>query len=324
MSHVTDRRTFLKRAVGGAAGLSLSAAVFGNTPAQPAAGGAGAITVTQLGAHLFSLSGAGANVVALVDPSGVVLVDGGLAEHSAALLKAVAEVSGGAPVTTLFNTHWHPEHTGSNAVLGKAGARIVAHENTRRWLRGSFDVPWQSRSYTPQPPEALPNDTFYTAGGEMTVGGRLAFGSEHIEYIHLPQAHTDGDIGVFFREANVLVTGNVVSVGQYPIPDSITGGSLPGLTQAAKDLLGLVDAQTRIVPGDGPVQTRKDLEAFSEMLSTVYDRTVKMLYRGFSARDMVAHGVTEGFDATWGRPDRFIANAYQSMWGHVREFEDIV
>lgn len=324
MRHVPGRRTFLKTALGGAAGLSLSVSAIDKVFAQSGGDSARHITVTRLSEHLFHLSGAGANVVALVDPSGVVLVDGGLAEHSTALLKAVAELAGGASVKTLFNTHWHPEHTGSNAVLGKAGVRIIAHENTKRWLGGDFYVPWQERHYKPQPPEALPNDTFYTTGGELTVAGRMTVGNERIEYIHVPQAHTDGDVCVFFREANVLVAGNVVSVGQYPIPDCATGGSLPGLAQAGKDLLALVDEQTRIVPGVGPVQTRADLQVYAEMLTTVYSRAVKMLYRGFSARDMVAQGVTEGYDAKWGKPDLFIANAYQSMWGHVREFEDIV
>lgn len=321
MSRVPDRRTFLKTAIGAAAGLSLCEAALHRAVAQPSTG---RIAVTQLAERLFSLSGVGANVVALLDSGGVLMVDGGAPEHSSALLQAVAELSDGARVHTLFNTHWHPEQTGSNETLGKAGAKIIAHENTRQWLSGDFYVPWQNRAYKPRPPEALPNETFYTSGGETTVAGRITLASERIDYIHVPQAHTDGDVCVFFREANVLVTGNVVSVGQYPILDCATGGSLPGMTQSAKDLLGIVNADTRIVPGAGPVQTRADLQAQYEMLSTVYGRVVKMLYRGFSPKDMLANGATEGYDAKWGKPDLFIANAYQSMWGHVREFEDIV
>ena len=124
-------------------------------------------------------------------PDGVLLVDGGSPEHSADFLKVVAEQSGGRKVQTLFNTHWHLESTGSNDALGKAGATIIAHENTKLWMGTDIICKWRNKTYQPRAKEALPNQTFYTTG-------KMTFGKEQVEYGYLGQAHTDGDIYVFF------------------------------------------------------------------------------------------------------------------------------
>ncbi len=118
----STRRTFLKTAA--AAGVS-AGFVFAESPK---------ITSTPLGDRLFWLAGAGCNVVVNTGKDGVVMVDGGLAENASALAEAVAALPNGGPVRTLFNTHWHPEQTGSNLSLGTAGAAIIAQENTRLWL----------------------------------------------------------------------------------------------------------------------------------------------------------------------------------------------
>ena len=144
-----------------------------------------------------------------------------------------------------------------------------------------------------------------------------------MEYGHLPKAHTDGDIYVFLRTANILVAGDVVSQS-YPILDYTTGGWIGGLTDATKTLLDLTNADTRIVPGSGPVLTRAHLQAQYAMLTEVRARLVELLKKGMSARDMIAAGPTKEFDQRWGDPDLFIGNAYKGLWGHVRELGGIV
>jgi len=164
--------------------------------------------------HLFQ--GAGGNVVAAAAAGAVLLVDGGLEEDSAALLGQVAAVTGAAKVELLLNTHWHWDHTGSNAALGKAGAQIIAHENTRLWLATRVDSKWEHRIYPPQPARALPTQTFFYGPQKRSFGG------QDVEYTIMPQAHTDGDIYVFFPRENVLVAGGVVTGGSYPLPDYCT------------------------------------------------------------------------------------------------------
>ena len=250
-------------------------------------------------------------------PDGLVMVNGGLQERSADLLKAIAERTGGNRVQALFNTDWHREHTGSNETLGKAGAKIIAHENTKQYLGAEIYVDWQKRTYKPLPPQALPNQTFYTSG-KMTVG------AERIEYGHLGQAHTDAAIYVFFPASNVLVAGDALSVGKYPIADYTTGGWLGGLIAANKTLLGLANADTRIVPGVGPIQTRADLQAQHDMLAAMLDRFAKMMKQGLGPEDIIAAAPTKELDAKWGNPDLFVSTAYRSMWLHVRELGGIV
>ena len=242
---------------------------------------------------------------------GPLLVDGGAAEHSAELLRAVRAQGDARPVKILFNTHWHPEQTGSNTTLGRAGARIIAHENTRLWLGTQLDSAWQHRRFAPLPPAGLPNDTFYTHG-------TLAWGGERIDYGHLLQAHTDGDIYVYFRDSNVLAVGDLLAVGSFPILDYETLGWIGGMVAANKALLELCDAQTRIVPGQGPVQTRADLQAQYDMLLVLRDRLFALVKQGLSAEEMIAAAPAREYQARCGSPDFFIRCAARGLAIHAR------
>src|SRR5690606_16596166 len=139
------------------AGFTLGALVFSapRSSAQTTRG------VLQLEDDLYILQEGQTNVVALTTTDGVVLVDGGSAAESEALLAALARLPGSGTVSTLFNTHWHREHTGLNEQLGRAGATIIAQENTRLWLTTRITWPWDGTQFEPLPEIAQPNDTFY-------------------------------------------------------------------------------------------------------------------------------------------------------------------
>ncbi len=311
-SVISERRRFLQAVAGGAAGLSVSRWAAAGLFTRGRAGQD--LEVTRLSDNLVVVAGAGANVVALSGPEGMLLVDCGAAEHSRELMKTLASLPGGQHIRTVFNTHWHWDHTGANERLRGAGADIIAHQNTKLWLGSEIREEWQHRIYKPRPPQALPTQTFYYKSGTMTFGG------EPIEYGYLPQAHTDGDIYVYFRGQNVLAVGDVVSVGSYPILDYCTGGWIGGMADATGQLLTLSDAKTRIVPGTGPVQTRADVQAEHDMLVAVHDKLWKLMRDAYSAADMIAADATAEYDAKWGNPDLFIANAYRGMYGHVAEY----
>src|SRR5215813_14018179 len=153
----SNRRDFCRALVRGAAGLSLATRLQ-NAFSQD---NTSAISATRLSENFTLLAGAGANVLVLTQGDGVLLVNGGLAERSADLLKAVSGISRGKTVQTLFNTCWHLDSTGANDTLGSTGTKIIAHENTQPYMSTTFHVQCQNRTYPPRANEALPNSTFY-------------------------------------------------------------------------------------------------------------------------------------------------------------------
>src|SRR5690349_3130821 len=187
------RRRFMKSVLAAAAGMGLGRAALARSK------DAVAITPTRINDHVVVFSGAGANVVAAHRGDDILLVDGGLPERSADLLAAVYRETRAKRVQTLINSHWHPEQTGSNERLGKTGARIIAHENTRRWLGYAQTEPGQDHPYGPLPPKARPTETLVSSIN--LAKATLEFGGEKVEYGYLLQAHTDGDLYVFFRDS---------------------------------------------------------------------------------------------------------------------------
>jgi glyoxylase-like metal-dependent hydrolase (beta-lactamase superfamily II) len=310
-----SRRDVIHMLMAGAAGLALPRAA--RAQQHSTATHRTPLNVSRLSESLSLVSGGGGNVLVVSGPDGLILVNGGSPERSPDLLKTIADQSGGKRVLALFNTDWHPDHTGSNDALGKSGAQIIAHENTKQYLANELFVEWEKRTYKARAPQSLPTKTFYTTGS-------LTVGPETLKYGHLGQAHTDGDIYVYLPVSNVLMTGDVMAVGRYPIADYTTGGWLGGLVTATKTMLEMSNADTRIVPGTGPVQTRADLQAQFDMLTAIRERLPKMMRQGMGTNDMLAAGATKEFDSKWGDPTLFVTTSYRGLWLHVRELGGIV
>jgi cyclase len=285
----------------GAAALHPAAALARSTPAT--------VATSPLGDDLFLITGAGGNVVTATGPDGALLIDGGLEMRSGHLVDAALEATRTRGVHILFNTHWHPAQTGSNERLGKRGTLIVAHENTRLWLSRPIETDWLPRPYGPLPPKARPTKTTYTADSLIYAGRR-------IEYGYLQQAHTDGDIYVHFPEQKLLVAGGVVSNDGWPLMDYKTGGWIAGLVAGYDKLLQIAGSDTRIVPANGPLLSRADLEAQRKMYFTIYDRLVTQLKKGTGADEIAATQPAKEFAAQWGDPDAFVERSYRSLWGH--------
>jgi glyoxylase-like metal-dependent hydrolase (beta-lactamase superfamily II) len=308
------RRRVLGGALAGVAGLAAGALAPRPTQAKAAAsGGNPEIVHTALSDSLHLFQGAGGNVVAAAGTDGVLLVDSGLEQYGAVLLASVAAATGGRKVQLLMNTHWHWDHTGGNAQLGKAGAKIIAHENTRLWLGTRVDSKWEHRIYPPQPAYALPTQTFFYGPQKHSFGG------QDIEYAIMPQAHTDGDIYVFFPRENVLVAGGVVTGGSYPLPDYCTGGWLGGMIDGLKTILAKADGHTRIVSGLGATRSRADVQAQLDMCTAVMAKIGTNYFKGGTWQQLQDSKPTSEFDAQWGNPEPFLQMAYDGAWYHVNE-----
>jgi hypothetical protein len=115
-----------------------------------------------------------------------------------------------------------------------------------------------------------------------------------------------------------------MTVGSYPVLDWSTGGWIGGLSDACKTLIGLANVQTKVIPGKGPLQNIVQLEAHGYMCVTMRQKFFDMMKKGMSASAMAAAAPTKEFDAGYGDPELFIANAYPGLWNHVREIGGIV
>ena len=310
----TDRRSFLQASFSGLAGLvsvPMLAELAGCqqlSTREPSAG-TSSLTSAKLTDRVTVITGAPGNVIALSGTDGVVLVDSG----SAAMAKAVRASLGSARVRTLINTHYHADQTGGNALFGAGGASIHAHLITRQWLATDYYVPAEDRWVKALPAVALPTVTFRQKS-EIKAGG------ETIECGYLLEAHTRGDIYVFFRDSNVLAVGDVASPLRDPALDWYAGGWLGGRVDSMDDLLKLANDETRIVPAFGPVMTRSQLQSERDMMRHLYDRTTELTDHGRSAQDMLTEGVMNEVDRKFDDPYRFLYDVSKGLWAHYTNF----
>lgn len=304
-----SRRSLLQSVARGAAGASLlgvSGLHMLLARAQTAS-----VESLDLGDGLYVLTLGGTNVLAIVGGGETALIDGTTAELGGSLLGAVAALPGAGPLTTLVNTHWHPEQTGSNPAIARAGASIVSQVNTRLWLTTDVTWPWNGETVQPLPEQAQPSRTFYDET-ELTLGGRMA------RCAHLRDCpHTDGDLYVYLPDANVLAVGDAVYGAGWPSIDWWTGGWIGGLVGAIETLIGVADADTRIVPARGPVLSRDGLVAQYEMYGTIWERLTKTLYSGGGPGEALAAEPTKEFDAVMGPSAAFVDRAFRSLWAYL-------
>jgi glyoxylase-like metal-dependent hydrolase (beta-lactamase superfamily II) len=301
-----DRRDFLCTSFTGLAGVLAGCQ---QSPSRPTASRAGAVSIASVAGRVSVIGGVPGNIAVLDGGDGLLLVDSGAQN----LTRAWRAALGGKNVRTLFNTHYHADQTGGNAELAKSGAEIHAHTVTKQWLAADYYVPAEDRWVKAPPKEAIPSVTF-RGRGEMQAG------NERVEYGYLLAAHTRGDAYVFFRDSNVLCTGDVVSPLRDPALDWYAGGWLGGRVDAMDDLLELVNDQTRVVPAYGPVLSRAELQAERDLMTKLYDRTADLTAHGRSAKDMFEAGVMGEVSRQFQDPYKFLYDVAKGLQAHYTNF----
>jgi cyclase len=306
-----SRRTFLRRGAHtlGAASLlgalpaAITPALAANKAGRPRAS-ARDILVKDV-AGLALVSGAGCNVVALAGADGALMIDGGLAENSAVLLKAVADATRTRRIGTLINTHWHPEQTGSNETVGKAGGTLIAHEVSRLALTRAEQSPLFEGNYGPLPEKARPVKTTYNTGSLQLAG-------EPVEYRYLSAAHTNGDLFVHFPRRNVIVAGGPVAADHWPVIDYMNGGFMHGFLRSYEILSEVAQADTVIIPANGPTLTGADIARQKDMYFELFRMFFQSFNKGYGPLDIVADRPLKAYEAQYGDPAQFLEYAYRS------------
>jgi len=266
-------------------------------------------TATKLAEGVYVLEGLGGNITVADAKDGAIMVDGGLASSHDRVKAAIATI-GQHKIKFLINTHFHADHTGGNEFFAKNGATVIADVHVKTRMAAGTTNGLTGVKTPPVPTGALPAKT-YNGSFRIKLDKRTA------DLNHIANAYTDGDTFVWFKTANVLVTGDTFTNGRYPDIDFANGGNIDGMIAAADTYLKLTDTKSKIVPGHGPIADKTDLLDFYTMLVVARDRMDMLIQDGKSENDVVAERPFADLDAKWAPNEmaskNFVRVLYRSM-----------
>jgi glyoxylase-like metal-dependent hydrolase (beta-lactamase superfamily II) len=267
------------------------------------------IEVVPVSGSVSMLKGAGGNIGVAVGDDAVFLVDDQFAPLTQKIIDAVKSITD-KPIKFLLNTHWHFDHTGGNENFGKAGVVIVAHDNVRQRMSVEQFIARVNRKIPASPRVALPVITF----AEQVT---FHINDDDIHAIHVANAHTDGDVVVHWVKANTMHLGDVFFNGGYPFIDLSSGGSIDGVVAATGTALGYANAETKIIPGHGPLGSKADLQAYHDMLAGVRAAVQRLVVAKKTKEQAIAAKPTAKWDEKWGKgfikPDDMVSTVYESL-----------
>ena len=295
--------------------------------AAPAAPPPPELVIEHLRGNLYMIGGDGGNVTVQIGEQGVLIVDSGFAQNAQALLAQIRKLSD-KKIDYIVNTHYHPDHTGGNAVIAPTGqyvggvgigvaprAAIWAHENVLTRVStttGSGKEPLV-------PAQGWPIETYFTASQE------LFFNGEPIQMIHMPNAHTDGDSVVFFRRSDVIATGDLFNTTMYPYIDAAAGGNINGYIDALNRIIDIAipdeneEGGTIIVSGHGRIGDEYDLLVYRDAITIIRDRIADLIGKGMTVEQVQAAKPTLDYDGIYGATSgfwtttQFVAAVYSDL-----------
>jgi glyoxylase-like metal-dependent hydrolase (beta-lactamase superfamily II) len=267
------------------------------------------VTVQTIRNNVSILFGSGGNIGVLSTPGGKLMVDGGIAV-SKEKIESALKLIGPGRVKYVINTHYHWDHTDGNAWLHQAGATIVAQKNTLKRLSTTTRIIEWGFTFSPSPAVALPTET-------VDQQRTFYFDDESVLIKHLSSGHTDGDLVVYFSNADVLMMGDVWWNGIYPFIDYGAGGGINGMIAWMDECLKMTTDRTIVVPGHGPIGTRAQLVEYRRMLYKSRSSISKLKKKGYTLAEIVAKQPTSEFDGKWGNfwidPAFFVTLVYNGV-----------
>jgi len=246
------------------------------------------VTLVPVAGPVYMLQGGGGNIGIVADAAGIFMIDAMFERGAGEIREAIKSLPGGDRVRILVNTHWHSDHTDGNKVFGP-GTVIIAQENVRALL--AKDQTLMGGQTKALPANALPGVTF---SDKLTAYA----GGEAIRLVHFPHAHTDGDNVVFLDGWKVVHMGDMFFNGIFPFLDVANGGDIVSWVKQLDIILSALPADTKIIPGHGPLAGVAELKAFRDMLADSADLVRKQMKAGKTLDEIKAAGVPESL-AAW-------------------------
>ncbi|GFD96060.1 cyclase [Alteromonas sp. KUL156] len=254
------------------------------------------VKATAIKGSVHMLTGAGGNIGVSAGDDGVLIIDDQFAPLAEKIAAQLGELGSDKP-KYVINTHYHGDHTGSNAFFhSHKGATILAHENVRVRLANDEKIK----------PEALPTITYED-------GIKIYFNGETLHVMHLAVGHTDGDSVVWFEQPNVMHTGDLFFNGRFPYIDQGAGGNVEGYMDSVKQLLAKIDDDTVIIPGHGEISNKQEYSAFLAMISDTFNYVKALKQDGKTLDEVKAMGLDEKWaDWSWNfiNEEKWIATLY--------------
>lgn len=251
------------------------------------------IQVTDLGGGLFQLrTDRSGNVGILVGPDGVFMIDTQMEHLVKKIDSAQKELSGHRDVELVLNTHLHRDHVRGNAYFADIGAQIMAHPNVRKYLESSRAIAALKRQ-APEVEHAYLPTIGVSTGTTVSMNGQTGY------LYHTPNAHTDGDIFIHFKEANVIHAGDLLFSGRFPFIDIDNGGSVAGYIAGMEKVLEIADANTRIIAGHGPISSQTHLVDSIKMLKETHNIIKAYVDKGLSLKDIKQMNPLKDYSASW-------------------------
>lgn len=251
------------------------------------------IRPVKLSEQIYMLKGAGGNIGVMIGKEGTLVIDNQFAPLSNKINGAVKTLDPG-EIKFMINTHLHGDHSGGNENFYKMGATIVAHDQVReRMMKESFNAR-ANRTTPPRDKEAWPAITF---------ADKLNFhlNDEDIILHHFDVGHTDGDVIVQFKKANIVHTGDTFVRSGYPFIDVNSGGGVNGFINTLDKILLLIDDNTKVIPGHGEVATKADVKKVRDNIADIRDQVAAALKKGKKIEDITSLGITDKYEAEWGK-----------------------
>jgi len=243
--------------------------------------------------NIYMLMGSGGNIGVMIGKEGTLMIDNQFAPLSNKINGAIKTLDPG-DIRFVVNTHLHGDHSGGNENFKRMGSTVVAHNLVReRMIQGQV-TPQMNRTTPPREKDALPVITF---------SDRLNFhlNDEDVELIHFDPGHTDGDVIVRFKNANVFHTGDAYVRHRFPFIDLSSGGTFTGYISTLDKILLLTDDNSKIIPGHGELSTKADIKKFRDQLVDMRDQISAALKKGKKVEEIPSLGITDKYDAELGK-----------------------